>query len=99
MKIKKNDLLELLDEESLGNLRVVQEKLIDSTRWSKVYKCVIFNQETNKYFDASYSVGATEYQDESPFDSYGENDLIELFEVEPYEVVTIEYRTKENATD
>lgn len=72
---------------------VVLNDLDDSDRWSLIYRLVVLNQENSTYWEAYYSVGATESQDERPFDEfYTGQDVAEFHEVEPHEVVTIEYR-------
>lgn len=48
---------------------VVSNKLIDTNRWSKIYELVIQDKTTNKYYMDTYYRGATEYQDERPFDN------------------------------
>lgn len=72
------------------NFELVQEELIDTTRWSHIYERVYKDLDSGKYYTTSYSTGATECQDESPYEYDG--DEIELIEVEPYEVKVIKYR-------
>ena len=75
-------------EDEQGNeYKVVETKIIDTTRWS-IIKSMVFTFD-NKYYHTTYSVGATEYQDERPFEN---TEIVECQEVEPYEVITIEYR-------
>lgn len=62
MKFKK----EFLVEEVLDSDMIVEEEVVDHTRWSVVYRIVFrFN---DKFYSSHYSVGATEQQDESPYE-------------------------------
>jgi len=76
MKFKKEDLQEMVCEDSL-ELTHIKDKIIDAGRWS-IHHSVVFQYE-NRYFRTVYSVGATEYQDERPFQE--DPDLIECTEV------------------
>jgi len=67
---------------------VVLDEIVDNRRWSIVH-CMVFFFE-GMYYETSYSRGATEHQDEQPFEY--EDDDIECTEVEPVEVVKIEYK-------
>jgi hypothetical protein len=97
MKIKKELLQELVGGyDDSDKFEVVQNEIVDSDRWSLVHDCVIKDLETGLFYDASYSVGATEMQDESPFEyaETDENGLVELMEVVPYECSVTKYRKK-----
>ena len=64
--------------ESLGlPSSAISNKIVDSTRWSIVSE-IIFNFE-DKFYQTTYSVGATEQQDEGPWEYDNE---IECYEVE-----------------
>jgi hypothetical protein len=51
--------------------RCVERKIIDHSRWSVTYS-EVFEHE-GKFYLTSYSVGATESQDESPYQYDGED--------------------------
>ncbi len=91
MQFKKTDLQEMLwgDSESL---KIVDDKIIDTSRWA-ILHTVIFSAETPegppRYYRSSYSVGATEMQDEGPWDIEG--DLVTVTEVTPKTVSAIEW--------
>lgn len=87
MKFKKEFLIELEDE---YNVDIISEDIIDQSRWSTHYRTV-FKFE-NKYYETFYSVGSTEYQDESPYEY--EPDEIELDEVFPVEKIITVYERK-----
>lgn len=72
------------------SFELVQEELVDTSRWSHIYERVYKDLSSGKYYLTSYSTGATERQDESPYED--DEDEIELVEVEPYEVKIIQYR-------
>jgi hypothetical protein len=58
----KEQLKEILD----SGKDVIETKLTESTRWSLVYR-MIFSFE-GKFYETTYRVGATESQDERPFE-------------------------------
>lgn len=70
--------------------KLVQAKLLDTTRWSHVYERIYEDLDTGKFWSTTYSTGATECQDESPYEYDG--DVIELVEVVPVEVTKIIYK-------
>jgi len=61
--------------------------ITDTTRWSIQYRFV-FRHE-GRIYETEYSCGATEYQDEGPWE-YDEE--VECSEVEAYEKSIIDYR-------
>ena len=75
-------------KEQLGMFEKVQDELVGTSRWSHIYEMVF--KFGGKYYKTSYSVGATECQDESPFEY--DPDMIECSEVEPVEVTVVQYR-------
>jgi len=70
---------------------LVHAKMIDTSRWSHIYERVYKDLNTGKFYRTTYRTGATERQDERPYEYEGEE--IEFAEVEPYEVVRIKYRS------
>jgi len=87
MKFKKEFLQSLLyediSEEDMeeDEITVVEKKLIDTSRWSNIYNLIFSFRR--KFYQTGYSVGATEQQDERPFE-YAE-DEVECKEVVPVE--------------
>ena len=69
---------------------ILENEIQDSSRWSIYYNLIFKVLETGKIYETNYSVGATEYREESPFEYEG--DEIEVTEVEPYEVTYIQYK-------
>lgn len=47
---------------------VVEDKFIEATRWSLCSSLVIRRECDGTYWRTKYRTGATEYQDEQPFD-------------------------------
>lgn len=90
MKFDKGVLQELAWEDYDDSYEVIERELIDTSRWSNIYSMVF--KFKGKYYRTSYSVGATEQQDEEPYE-YGP-DSIECDEVEPVEVTVIQYQEK-----
>ncbi|MGV6935908.1 hypothetical protein ACWA2B_10375 [Paenibacillus sp. CMM36] len=77
MKFKKNY---LINELNLPDTALVDE-IIDTSRWS-IHHSIIFEHQ-GKFYQTHYSEGATEMQDESPWE-YEEDvdcDEVELKEV------------------
>lgn len=68
---------------------VVENEMVDTSRWSINHRLVVLNRENSSYWETYYSVGATERQDERPFEWEGE---VEFDEVEPVEVIRVEYQ-------
>lgn len=71
------------------NFEMVQSELVDTSRWSNIHEVVYKDLDSGKFYSSTYSVGATECQDESPYEYDGEE--IEFTEVVPKEVIKIEY--------
>lgn len=88
MKIPKQDAIDTAWGDPPEDIQVIESELIDTTRWSEIHELVI--KKDNKYYRTRYSIGATEAQDERPFENEGP--LIEFDEVEPYEVTVVKYR-------
>lgn len=68
--------LTLTRQEALRILRkrdqdfeVIEDEIVDTSRWSIVYSLVVKRKSDGKFFSDSYRVGATECQEESPWDS------------------------------
>lgn len=66
----------LIDELDLPD-SAIRDTIIDTTRWSIIHE-IIFSHD-NKFWKTTYSVGATENQDESPWEY---ETLVECIEVE-----------------
>lgn len=71
------------------NFKLVHAKLIDTSRWSTIYERVYEDLATGKFYHTTYRQGATECQDERPYEYDGEE--IEFTEVRPIDVITTEY--------
>lgn len=59
----------------------ILDKIIDTTRWSIIHEIVF--EDNGKFYQTTYSEGATECQDERPWEY---EDEIECYEVELREV-------------
>lgn len=80
MKFKKEFLRELLWDDADGAEKVYDE-ITDTSRWS-IHHWMVF-KFNGKYYGTSYSVGATECQEEQPFEYDPEEiDCSELIPVE-----------------
>lgn len=68
--------------------RVIRDEIEDTTRWSIVHSVVIQSVADGRFWSDGYRVGATESQDESPWE-HRKPDFTEVF---PVEQVTIVYK-------
>ena len=87
MLIAKDIAQELTYAGEREGFKVIERKIIDHTRWSVISSIVV--EKDGKFYASSYSIGATESQDESPYENDG--DQIEFREVQKKEVLTIVY--------
>lgn len=80
MKFKKEFLQDIIDEKE-----TISSEIIETGRWHILYYDIFKHEE--KFYETSYRIGATEMQDESPYEF--EPDEIECVEVveEKYEAV------------
>lgn len=59
---------------------IIQDKMTGRTRWSVVHSIVIQRKSDGKYFKDTYRIGATESQDEGPYE-YTDPNFIEVVPV------------------
>lgn len=88
MKFKKEYLIE-----ELGlpyDCDLVNEEIIDTSRWS-IIKEIVFQDKDGKYYQTTYSEGATECQEEAPWEY---EDEVECVEVELREVKIMKWCPK-----
>jgi len=88
MKFPKEVLQELIWGSYDGYETVTTPELYETSRWSNYYSYV-FRFE-GKLYETTYSVGASDSQDESPYEY--EDAMIECPEVEAVEVLTTVYK-------
>ena len=91
IKLSKETMFEILEG---GNDKydLIKDEMIDHTRWSVIHELIFHDNDTNKFYRNCYSVGATESQDEGPWEYDGH--IIESEEVfQVYETVIV-YRNK-----
>ena len=77
------------------DITIIYNNLIDTSRWSTHHEMVFKQGEV--YYISHYSNGATERQDESPYEY--DDDLVTCEEVVPKEVTRIEYVLKSEISD
>ena len=83
MKYTDDDLQDMVWGDHPDFETIVDESVIDTDRWHTYYESIIKEKGTGKFYNLSWAVGSTEYQ-ECDLDA-------RLFEVVPKEVVKIEY--------
>ena len=86
LNLTREQAVDLLDGDS-EEFKIIKDEIVDTSRWSNIYEIIIQRISDGKYFKDSYSVGATEQQDESPWE-YDKPDFTEVFKKE---VVTFIY--------
>ena len=85
MKFKKQDLQDMVYDGD-GPLRKVTSKITSTSRWSINHEVIFKDTATGKHYKSFFSVGATEMQDESPYEYANEEE--ECFEVELKKAIT-----------
>tara|TARA_R110000782_G_scaffold184388_2_gene274648 strand:- start:17519 stop:17797 length:279 start_codon:yes stop_codon:yes gene_type:complete len=63
--------------------KIIESELVDTRRWVTTHCDVALHEESGKYYEFTYSKGATEMQDEQPFEY---EDEVTPVEVIPKEV-------------
>ena len=66
--------------------RVIRDEIEDHSRWSVIHLVVIQSVADGRFWQDAYSVGATESQDESPWEN-GEPTFTEVFPTEQTVIV------------
>ncbi|MCK4245561.1 MAG: hypothetical protein KAX20_08055 [Candidatus Omnitrophica bacterium] len=91
MKFKKEILKGLANEDYDRDVfDIIKDELIDTSRWSNIYEMVFRDKASEKLYLSSYSRGATESQDERPYEYSSEE--VEVIEVEEYQETVTKYR-------
>ena len=87
MKLEQQKALDILYENEGG--KVILDTVHGHSRWSVSHVLIV--EIDGRFYRTRYSVGATEYQDESPWQYEKEVDFVE---VEPKEITVIDYMEK-----
>lgn len=93
IKVSQQVAQELLDLYKIGNttenwedfpvkFKLVSTELIDTSRWSLIHEVVYEDLSTGKFYASTYSTGATECQDETPYEYEKEVEMTEVFKKE-----------------
>lgn len=86
--LKPEEARDILYGDSL-DYEVQSDTVTGNGRWSINHKLILKHNTSNKYYRVNYSIGATENQDERPWE-YGKE--VVLTEVEPFEKTVTDYR-------
>ena len=84
--------LGLPHDEDGTKVEIKENTLVDNDRWSLYFRLTFLLKEDGNYYQAYYSIGATEMQDEEPWQ---DEDEVECTIVEPTEVVITQYVEKD----
>ncbi len=87
VKFKKQFLLEVLSD-GIEGAHILKDEIEETSRWSVHYHLVF--EYKDKFYSVGYRVGATESQDEGPWQYDG--DEIDCTEVKPVEEKIIVYK-------
>ena len=81
MKLSKEDARSIVydDHEDWSK---VESEIVDTSRWSIMYEGVFLHKPSNKHYSLGWQVGATEQQDERPFEYEDEVEATEVVQVE-----------------
>jgi hypothetical protein len=90
LELTKEEAKNIISEENEENYDIVHQEISYTSRWTIYYDIVIYQKSTGKYFKDEYSVGATEIQNERPYD----RTIPDFTEVFPHTVETIVYKTE-----
>ena len=88
----KQDLIDCLDDVS-DVLEEVEVEMVDTRRWSIDYLLTFKDISTGLFYQTMYSSGATECQDESPFEY--DPEIIKCQQVEQVEKVVKVWEVKD----
>jgi len=69
------------DTPGYQSFKKISEEIVDHSRWAVGYHIIVQRENDGKFFSSSYKVGATESQDQSPYD-YDTPVFKEVFRVE-----------------
>ena len=69
-----------------SDFKIVQDEMIDHSRWSILHRLIVQRVSDGLFFESTYRVGATESQDESPWE-YGDAVFVHVLPVEKTVVV------------
>lgn len=89
VKFPKDDLQELVGWGDPEGYEIVLNQLDGNSRWSLEYRLVF--KHGDKFWETSYRTGATEQQDESPWEY--DSAEIECWQVEPFTVAKTDYKS------
>ncbi len=70
------------------NFTQIENEIVDHSRWSVHHRIVVQRKSDQKFFVGYYSDGATESQDEDPYEY---DEFAEFTEVKPVEKTVIVY--------
>lgn len=92
MKLEQQKALDILYENEGG--KVILDTVHGHSRWSVSHVLIV--EIDGRFYRTRYSVGATESQDESPWQDEEEVDFVE---VEPKEITVIDYVEKKGSIE
>ena len=88
MKLTKEEALLILDDDH-EKYKLIEDTMEGNGRCGIYHTIVVQELESNNFYISSYSVGATENQDEGPWEH---EDTVDFYEAEAYETTVTEYR-------
>ena len=89
--VDKEELILALSGDS-ERIEVLKDSLIDSSRWSLIYEVIFLDGEDGKTWSTTYTTGATENQDQGPFEY--DDEMVPCIEMEAAKIVVETYKVK-----
>ncbi len=74
------------DDNEEEGIKIISDEIVDTGRWSIHHELIV--KIKDKFYKTTYSIGATEYQEERPWEYDKE---VEFTEVKPVEKTVIVY--------
>jgi hypothetical protein len=81
LALPKQDAIDILDGED-DVFEIIEDVISGKSRWCDIHKLIIKRKSDSKFFKGSYRVGATESQDEGPWEYEKTVEFSEVFPVE-----------------
>lgn len=82
LKFSRKDAVDIVRGSRKDEFKIVSNDIYDTDRWSLRYVIVIERLSDGKFFKSFYQVGATELQDEGPYEYDNEAIFQQVFPVE-----------------
>jgi hypothetical protein len=90
LNLSREDALKIIYHDSTA-YTLFEDTITGKSRWSIWHDVIFMDKLTGKFYKGDYTVGATEGQDEQPWEYKKE---VSFVEVEPHNVTVVKYKVK-----